>query len=87
VLDRTASDNWYIKRWSLWLDLKILVRTLDERLVLDLGVVLDRVPGLALRRLEELRYSGAPGNLTLSATTIDPGCSHRWLTMRSRSAR
>src|SRR5579862_8356437 len=33
------------------------------------------------------RYLGAPGTLTLSATTIDPGCSQRWPRIRSRSGR
>src|SRR5262249_37556411 len=33
------------------------------------------------------RYSGAPGNRTLSATTTDPGCSQPRATIRSRSAR
>ncbi|MGZ4558193.1 MAG: sugar transferase, partial [Mycobacteriaceae bacterium] len=27
VRDRAAYDNYYIENWSLWLDLKIILRT------------------------------------------------------------
>jgi lipopolysaccharide/colanic/teichoic acid biosynthesis glycosyltransferase len=28
ISDRAEWDNWYVENWSMWLDLKILVRTL-----------------------------------------------------------
>lgn len=30
IEDRADFDNWYIDNWSLWLDVKILIRTLDS---------------------------------------------------------
>jgi lipopolysaccharide/colanic/teichoic acid biosynthesis glycosyltransferase len=30
IPDRTRFDNYYIENWSLWLDLKIVLRTLRE---------------------------------------------------------
>ena len=30
IADRVEWDNYYIENWSLWLDLKILVRTVPE---------------------------------------------------------
>jgi lipopolysaccharide/colanic/teichoic acid biosynthesis glycosyltransferase len=30
IEDRAQFDNWYIDNWSLWLDLKIMVRTLGS---------------------------------------------------------
>jgi lipopolysaccharide/colanic/teichoic acid biosynthesis glycosyltransferase len=27
IADRAYFDNWYIEHWSLWLDVKIMVRT------------------------------------------------------------
>jgi exopolysaccharide biosynthesis polyprenyl glycosylphosphotransferase len=29
IEDRAQFDNWYIDNWSLWLDIKILIRTVD----------------------------------------------------------
>ena len=30
IEDRARFDNYYIENWSLWLDLKIILRTLKE---------------------------------------------------------
>jgi exopolysaccharide biosynthesis polyprenyl glycosylphosphotransferase len=38
IADRVQLDNWYIENWSLWLDIKILLRTL--------GAVLRELRGL-----------------------------------------
>ncbi len=27
IADRVMLDNWYIENWSLWLDVKIMLRT------------------------------------------------------------
>ena len=50
---------------------------LEQRLVLDVGLVLDRAPAAPFLLAMYARYSGAPGNLTLSATTIAPGAASR----------
>ena len=34
IADRARYDNYYIENWSLWLDVKILVRTVAEVLFL-----------------------------------------------------
>jgi lipopolysaccharide/colanic/teichoic acid biosynthesis glycosyltransferase len=34
IADRARYDNYYIENWSLWLDVKILIRTLAEVLFL-----------------------------------------------------
>ncbi|MCD6553634.1 MAG: sugar transferase, partial [Anaerolineae bacterium] len=28
ITERTKYDVWYIENWSLWLDIKILIRTI-----------------------------------------------------------
>jgi lipopolysaccharide/colanic/teichoic acid biosynthesis glycosyltransferase len=30
IADRARHDNYYIENWSLWLDVKILIRTFSE---------------------------------------------------------
>jgi lipopolysaccharide/colanic/teichoic acid biosynthesis glycosyltransferase len=30
IADRTRYDNYYIEHWSLWLDIKIVIRTFSE---------------------------------------------------------
>jgi lipopolysaccharide/colanic/teichoic acid biosynthesis glycosyltransferase len=30
IADRARFDNYYIENWSLWLDIKILMRTFGE---------------------------------------------------------
>ena len=30
IADRARFDNYYIENWSLWLDVKILLRTVTE---------------------------------------------------------
>ncbi|WP_181780522.1 sugar transferase [Pseudonocardia pini] len=30
IADRARFDNYYIEHWSLWLDMKIIVRTFSE---------------------------------------------------------
>ena len=28
ISERTAFDLWYVENWSLWLDIKIIIRTI-----------------------------------------------------------
>ena len=30
IADRVRFDNYYIEHWSLWLDIKIIIRTFAE---------------------------------------------------------
>jgi len=32
VEERTKYDLWYVENWSLWLDVKIIIRTLAQTL-------------------------------------------------------
>jgi putative colanic acid biosynthesis UDP-glucose lipid carrier transferase len=33
ISERTAYDLWYVENWSLWLDIKIIVRTVLQTLL------------------------------------------------------
>jgi lipopolysaccharide/colanic/teichoic acid biosynthesis glycosyltransferase len=35
IMERTKYDLWYIENWSVWLDLKIIVRTLVRGIFFD----------------------------------------------------
>jgi lipopolysaccharide/colanic/teichoic acid biosynthesis glycosyltransferase len=37
IAERTEYDLWYVENWSVWLDLKIIIRTV-------LSIVLNRAP-------------------------------------------
>ena len=62
-------------------------RSGDQRLVLGVRLVLDGVPAPPCCSRMYARYWARPGTLTLSATTIEPGCSQPRSTMLCRSAR
>jgi lipopolysaccharide/colanic/teichoic acid biosynthesis glycosyltransferase len=32
ILERTKYDLWYVENWSLWLDIKIVLRTIFQTL-------------------------------------------------------
>ncbi|MBM2850360.1 MAG: putative glycosyltransferase, partial [Anaerolineales bacterium] len=35
IMERTKYDLWYIENWSVWLDIKIIVRTLVRGIFFD----------------------------------------------------
>lgn len=62
--ERIKYDVWYVKNWSLWLDLKIMLKTLWVVLVARQGIygpggINDDFTGdLTQRRAEELKDEG-----------------------------